>query len=79
MSEYVYVWQPIETAPKDTPLLLFGLPDSSDYVTWVELTIISGYWDTVEGAWCSTTADWTGPFINATHWMSLPDPPRKNG
>jgi hypothetical protein len=62
-------WQPIETAPKDKPVLI-----------WVDGTTCIGinteddegpYWNEVrldDGAW--------GGEIYPTHWMPLPTPPR---
>lgn len=71
-------WQPIETAPRDgTDILLRGrpihLPDDLEIPGPVTLT---GYWDVIDAAFCVTTASWLGPFMEATHWMPLPTPPR---
>lgn len=65
-DEVTQEWQPIETAPKGTPVLVRTHPhyraegqivvaDSRDGVSW-----------------------WTRPgrySVGATHWMPLPDPP----
>jgi len=59
-------WQPIETAPKDCELLLYG-----------EYT--SGAKGLVQGAWNHGGAmfgpHWMGGIIRPTHWMPLPSPP----
>jgi hypothetical protein len=70
-------WRDIETAPKDgAAVLLFGKPEENGGVTWSARVVLSGYWDRMDEAWCSTTADWTGPFVDlVTHWMPLPEPP----
>lgn len=69
-------WQPIETAPKDgTSVLLFGRPDDVEGISFNRPIPLSGYWDQIDTAWCSTTATWLGPFIAATHWQPLPENP----
>lgn len=69
-------WQPIETAPKDgSGVLLFGMPTHTGEVTFSNKVRVTGYWDAIDSSWCSTTADWSGPFIEATHWQPLPAPP----
>jgi hypothetical protein len=71
-----YEWQPISTAPKEEGVLLFGEPYGHiGEVKFNGPIITSGYWDSIDSAWCATTADWTGPFIEATHWMPLPPKP----
>jgi Protein of unknown function (DUF551) len=58
-------WQPIETAPKDRPFLIYwqqsliGQP-CVDIVSWQEYQEILGYGEPP-----------------ATHWMPLPDPPEE--
>lgn len=66
-------WQPIETAPPNKILLLFGVTDVQDGVVtnWKMATGCRGY----NGAWI-----WDGIQLDAwhhvpTHWMSLPEPP----
>lgn len=70
-------WQPIETAPKEGGhILLFASQkgEGSD-VHWNGTFVTSGYWDGVDEAWCATGSNWTGPFLEPTHWMPLPPPP----
>ena len=58
-------WQPIETAPKNRPIVLAGQWDGFGQ---------SGEWDIQIGTWLINRF----PFIgnNApTHWMPLPEPP----
>ena len=63
-------WLPIETAPKDgTPLLLFspsGATNTRGGLIWVS----GGYRD---------TTGWRGNYYkeDPTHWMLLPEPPRR--
>ncbi len=70
-------WQPIETAPKDgTSVLLYGTPTQTREVNFTKPVRLTGYWDEIDSSWCSTTADWTGPFIEATKWQPLPEAPK---
>ena len=80
VSNLAGVWQPIETAPKDQPLLLFGLLEvlESDRQLHANLDVprrAAGYWDEIDGAWSVQGGTWEGPWIAATHWMPLPAPP----
>lgn len=60
-------WQPIETAPKDRPILLYS-PDTTDGRWCV------GYW--FFGDWAATEPCRGDPLNAApTHWMPLPDAP----
>lgn len=71
-------WQPIETAPKDKTLLLYGRQvggSKDDLAGWDGNIVASGYWDGIDGSWCVTGSTWRGPFIGPTHWMPLPEPP----
>jgi hypothetical protein len=69
-------WNPIETAPRDRHLLLYGRQlEPHDAVTYKEALVFSGYWDSLDQAWCSTASAWTGPFFDPTHWADLPPPP----
>lgn len=62
-------WQPIETAPKDVPLLVFSCEARHPGVMVAELNT----WE--------DSADWTdtwaeqGLDVEPTHWMPLPSPP----
>jgi len=72
-------WRPIETAPKDggAHILLYGsCTQQTQDLQLPKLPIaFSGYWDTLDEAWCSTASTWLGPFFDPTHWMPLPEPP----
>jgi hypothetical protein len=71
-------WQPIETAPRDgTTVLLFGTQLPFDELRRLKIPFVfSGYWDEMDGAWCSDGTTWRGPFYTPTHWQPLPPPPR---
>lgn len=71
-------WQPIETAPKDRRILLYGHIDPNapfDGLIWTAPRPFSGYWDEIDEAWCCDGSTWKGPFMKVTHWMPLPEPP----
>ena len=53
-------WQPIETAPSNTPILVYA-----DGGYFVAVYILDPYphW---KGRW----------FLEPTHWMPLPEPPK---
>lgn len=71
-------WQPIETAPKGGDhILLSGTQEPHAGIHFHGPVVFSGYWDRVDGSWCSTGSTWTGPFYQATHWMPLPEPPKE--
>ena len=57
------VWQPIETAPKDTAVLL-----------WLEWRFEIGHFNTALGRWAANW-DHRALEVPATHWMPLPSPP----
>lgn len=69
-------WRPIETAPRNRSVLLFGkMRPHEMFGSTEKLMVFSGYWDEIDTAWCSTGSTWTGPFFEPTHWMPLPLPP----
>ena len=71
-------WQPIETAPRDGFILLYGsmIPDSGSDELRIESPLaFAGYWDDLDDAWCSIASSWRGPFYEPTHWTPLPEPP----
>lgn len=69
-------WQPISTAPRDTPVLLFCPDKYGDMMTVTKLTqnrYYDPYWDLVEiGSYTNNGDLDTAP----THWMPLPLPPQ---
>jgi Protein of unknown function (DUF551) len=71
-------WQPIETAPKDgTSILVYGRPNDIDGLVYFRgPSTHSAAWDEIDDAFCLTGGTWTGPFIEPTHWMPLPEPPQ---
>lgn len=67
-------WQPIETAPNETVLIY--CPDLG-----TELKIRMGHRCTVfdKPAWTYHGASAAYYFVEPTHWMPLPDPPKDAG
>lgn len=62
-------WQPIETAPKDTAILVYRNGFQIAHLNSVHKRWIGYGWD---------TADTINMNISApTHWMALPDPPKE--
>lgn len=72
-------WQPIDTAPKDKHILLFGMQRPMPQLYAKIPQVFSGYWDNIDEAWCSDGSTWEGPFYDPTHWMPLPEPPKDEG
>ena len=75
-------WQPIETAPRDRLILLFGLldphPDDRElYGSLDRPTRVAGSWCELDEAWCPMGATWTGPWFKPSYWMPLPPPPKE--
>jgi hypothetical protein len=62
MSEQEKGWQPITTAPKDAPILVYDPATGVEQAQWGE------HWGVYE------FRGWSGP-LNPTHWMPLPEPP----
>lgn len=66
-------WQPIETAPKDKPILIY-IPEDEWYI---KHHIYAAMWGDMDNAWMSTScADRYYGTRLATHWMPLPEPPQ---
>ena len=61
-------WHPIETAPKDTLVLLFGAKRSE---------MVVGMFHTRDGWVIDTPSEWASMYT-PTHWMPLPQPPKEN-
>lgn len=60
-------WQPIETAPKDgTLILLWAFLDWKD-----DLVPVCGWYAQSAEMWLCHSA-----WLNPTHWMPLPEPPK---
>lgn len=67
-------WQPIETAPKDKLILLWGRY-WSDGQGWFNQPLM-GHWVEVRDRWEAVSAvGWFG--VRPTHWMLLPEPPQE--
>ena len=74
-------WQPIETAPKDQNILVFGEPEdlilNGDTLVHFRAPLVcAAHWDDIDSSFCLTGGSWLGPFIEPTHWMPLPEPPK---
>lgn len=68
-------WQPIETAPRDKIILLWGaIRRAPPELSLPDAVPVTGYWDEIDGAWCCLTATWTGPFVNARLWAPIDEP-----
>jgi hypothetical protein len=70
------MWQPIETAPKNRAILLYGIMEPGESGLEYKVPhVFSGYWDPLDEAWCSHGSTWLGPFYTTTHWQELPGGP----
>ena len=66
-------WQPIETAPKDGYILVFG-PDQMDIAAWEPHWPNGGAWLRMQTA----EYDNDGALVKTpTHWQPLPEPPNE--
>ena len=73
-------WQPIATAPRDH-ILVYGQPqnlviDGNEVATYRGPFVCSAHWDEIDQAYVLDGGSWLGPFIEPTHWMPLPAPPK---
>jgi hypothetical protein len=73
-------WQPIETAPRDSIVLLYGFlrphPESEQLYGGLDKpTRVTGYWDEIDESWCPMGATFLGPWFDPTNWHPLPAPP----
>lgn len=68
-------WQPIETAPENTFILIYE--NGRYHVAQYELTDVDGYFDVQEPLW-GFVDGWldVDSSFNPTHWMPLPEPPK---
>jgi len=79
-------WQPIDTAPKDRPVLVYGNKEKGDQAEFgqriavaiyhSEMQLISG--DRPMFVYASNRVESDGPdrCILPSHWMELPEPPK---
>lgn len=70
------MWQPIETAPKDKDIWVYGTAkvwSNSDEFLWQGQ---SG-WNSEDSSWWTTSHDDCGEvlIVKPSHWMPLPQPP----
>lgn len=68
-------WQPIETAPKDGPGILAYIPSAPWHD---EPHICEAFWSLWRegGGWRISDHD-NGCWVEPTHWMPLPTPPKE--
>lgn len=69
-------WMPIETAPKDKDVWVYGLATpwaGSSPFSWQG----QAGWNEEDASWWTTSHDDTGEvlIVRPTHWMPLPPPP----
>lgn len=73
------VWQPIETAPRDTIILGYGETAGEMSGRYHEKhifpIIFSGDSDYEGFAWSIPSTDYAAMWMNPTHWMHQPPPP----
>lgn len=66
-------WQPIETAPRDTQVLVYGRSTgeiSGDFGVGITVaTSVNGSY------WTECGGDYYTVAVDATHWRAMPDPP----
>ena len=67
-------WQPVETAPTDTDLLLFGRFGSQRGLYTGIKNARYGWSYSFMGTE-DVRDDYYGDDVNPTHWMPLPEPP----
>jgi hypothetical protein len=69
-------WQPIETAPEMTCILVYS-NDERQAVAYCDLTDMGGFYDEPIRVWnLNGWLSGDSGFI-PTHWMPLPEPPKK--
>lgn len=67
-------WRPIDTAPKDgTWFLGCNIDPGIAAVSVVHWSIAGGEWMWISEGWVSDG----GSYLDLTHWMPLPDPPKE--
>jgi len=66
-------WRPIETAPKDGTMVLLYDGNCSRF----QWRIVTAYWQTAYGEPEWKTIGKRGSFRTPSHWMPLPEPPRR--
>ena len=68
-------WQPIETAPETTCILVYS-NDGRQAVAYCDLTDMDGFYDEPIRVWnLNGWLSGDSGFI-PTHWMPLPEPPK---
>ncbi len=70
------MWKPIETAPHDRRVLLFGQLRPMEGLRVNGPEVFTGYYDEIDSSWCGSGSTAEGPFYTPTHWQELPEPPQ---
>lgn len=70
-------WQPIETAPKDSTVILLGCPAVGAMKDPRSRRVYEGLWH--DGQKTFTSVNGFLLLSVATHWMPLPEPPAISG
>jgi Protein of unknown function (DUF551) len=76
-------WQPIETAPKDRPILVCGCSKQGTFAEFSQRICVAKYdhdMDLYSGiipsyVYASGHRDQVARHITPSHWMPLPEPP----
>jgi len=68
-------WRPIETAPKDRGILVYGKPEDIEGVRFLSNGVHAAYWDDIDSRFCLKGATWMGPFIDPICWQEEPYAP----
>lgn len=75
-------WQPIDTAPRDSRVILvYGMPQDAaiGHVSqqFAKRTVCAAMWSYADDRYILFGGFMTiGPFIRPTHWMPLPEQPK---
>jgi len=63
-------WQPIETAPRNGTEICAWVGENNYFGGWLQLAYVK-----INGSW--SWRDWDWDEWNPTHWMKLPEAPKK--
>ena len=74
-------WKPISDEAKRGGVLLYAnIPpvtggNGTLLLGYDRPQIVSGYWDEIDEAWCTTVSTVFGPFVEPLAWLPLPPAP----
>lgn len=79
-------WQPIETAPRDRPILVYGCEESGNIAEFGQRVAVAEFYEDMElfsgsrplfvYAPSHDKNDGPSRVITPSHWMPLPEPPK---